>query len=39
MGFQRLPCLGYHSVRKGESRFTLGLNAAQITYYFEKRFI
>ncbi len=25
---QRLPCLKYYSVLKGESRFTLGLNAA-----------
>ncbi len=36
-GLQRLPYLKYFNVQKWESRFTLGLGAAKITHYIQKK--
>ncbi len=37
-GLQRLRCFKYYIVQKWESRFTLGLENAKITYYIKKCF-
>ncbi len=37
-GLQGLPCFKYYNILKQESRLTLGLDTAKITYCIEERF-
>ncbi len=37
-GLQRFPYLKNYEIQKQESRFTLGLNAAKNTHYFQDCF-